>query len=206
MAATGVDGSALFDLRLHWAPLTLAAIEGPLAVGASGMAARPRATTPQSAPGAARARPGAQRVRRIPAPRHRAHRVHDRAATRARARRDQGARGGWVRRGRLVRAGLAARHPHPARPHPLSLKRSLGHSHSGRRASPTDNASFCVWRGRPRTDRLRSLRIQEPHLRGREVRRVRCQTHVRESWGKSAPETSGAWRVHGPLWKTKARF
>ena len=35
MAASGVDGSALFDLRLHWAPLTLAAIEGPLAVGAS---------------------------------------------------------------------------------------------------------------------------------------------------------------------------
>ena len=35
MAATGVDGDALFDLRLHWAPLTLAALEGPLAVGAS---------------------------------------------------------------------------------------------------------------------------------------------------------------------------
>jgi len=35
MAATGTDGDALFDLRLHWAPLTLAAIEGPLAVGAS---------------------------------------------------------------------------------------------------------------------------------------------------------------------------
>jgi hypothetical protein len=35
MAATGVEGDALFDLRVHWAPLTLAAIEGPLAVGAS---------------------------------------------------------------------------------------------------------------------------------------------------------------------------
>jgi surface polysaccharide O-acyltransferase-like enzyme len=35
MAITGVDGGALFELRLHWAPLTLAAIEGPLAVGAS---------------------------------------------------------------------------------------------------------------------------------------------------------------------------
>jgi hypothetical protein len=35
MAATGVDGGALFDLRWHWAPLTLAAIEGPLAVSAS---------------------------------------------------------------------------------------------------------------------------------------------------------------------------
>jgi hypothetical protein len=35
MAATGVDGGVLFDLRFHWAPLTLAAIEGPLAVGAS---------------------------------------------------------------------------------------------------------------------------------------------------------------------------
>jgi hypothetical protein len=35
MAATGVDGGVLFDLRLHWAPLTLAAIEGPLSVGAS---------------------------------------------------------------------------------------------------------------------------------------------------------------------------
>ena len=35
MAATGVDGDVLFDLRLHWAPLALAAIEGPLAVGAS---------------------------------------------------------------------------------------------------------------------------------------------------------------------------
>jgi Acyltransferase family len=35
MAATGVDGDVLFHLRFHWAPLTLAAIEGPLAVGAS---------------------------------------------------------------------------------------------------------------------------------------------------------------------------
>jgi hypothetical protein len=35
MAATSVDGDVLFDLRFHWAPLTLAAIEGPLAVGAS---------------------------------------------------------------------------------------------------------------------------------------------------------------------------
>ena len=35
MAATGVDGDVLFDPGLHWAPLTLAAIEGPLAVGAS---------------------------------------------------------------------------------------------------------------------------------------------------------------------------
>ena len=35
MAATGVDGDVLFDQRLHWAPLALAAIEGPLAVGAS---------------------------------------------------------------------------------------------------------------------------------------------------------------------------
>jgi hypothetical protein len=35
MAATGVDGSVLFDRRLHWAPLSLAAIEGPLAVGTS---------------------------------------------------------------------------------------------------------------------------------------------------------------------------
>jgi Acyltransferase family len=35
MAATGVDAGVLFDLRFHWAPLTLAAIEGPLAVGAS---------------------------------------------------------------------------------------------------------------------------------------------------------------------------
>jgi len=35
MAATGVEGDALFDFRVHWAPLTLAAIEGPLAVGAS---------------------------------------------------------------------------------------------------------------------------------------------------------------------------
>lgn len=35
MGATGVDGDVLFDLRLHWAPLTLAAIESPLAVAAS---------------------------------------------------------------------------------------------------------------------------------------------------------------------------
>jgi acyltransferase-like protein len=35
MAAAGVDGDVLFDHRMHWAPLTLAAIEGPLAVGAS---------------------------------------------------------------------------------------------------------------------------------------------------------------------------
>jgi hypothetical protein len=35
MAATSLDGDVLFDLRFHWAPLTLAAIEGPLAIGAS---------------------------------------------------------------------------------------------------------------------------------------------------------------------------
>jgi acyltransferase-like protein len=35
MAATGVDGDVLFERRVHWAPLGLAAIEGPLAVGAS---------------------------------------------------------------------------------------------------------------------------------------------------------------------------
>jgi hypothetical protein len=35
MAATGVDGSVLFDPGLHWAPLTVAALEGPLAVGTS---------------------------------------------------------------------------------------------------------------------------------------------------------------------------
>jgi hypothetical protein len=35
MAATGVDGGVLFDPGLHWAPLTMAAIEGPLAVGTS---------------------------------------------------------------------------------------------------------------------------------------------------------------------------
>jgi acyltransferase-like protein len=35
MAASGVDGDVLFDSGLHWAPLSLAAIEGPLAVGTS---------------------------------------------------------------------------------------------------------------------------------------------------------------------------
>ena len=35
MAATGVDGGILFDPGVHWAPLSMAAIEGPLAVGAS---------------------------------------------------------------------------------------------------------------------------------------------------------------------------
>jgi hypothetical protein len=35
MAAFGVDGGVLFDPGLHWAPLSLAAIEGPLAVGTS---------------------------------------------------------------------------------------------------------------------------------------------------------------------------
>jgi Acyltransferase family len=35
MAAVGVDGGVLFDPGLHWAPLSLAAIEGPLAVGTS---------------------------------------------------------------------------------------------------------------------------------------------------------------------------
>ncbi len=35
MAAVGVDGDVIFDPGLHWAPLSLAAIEGPLAVGAS---------------------------------------------------------------------------------------------------------------------------------------------------------------------------
>jgi hypothetical protein len=35
MAATGVDGEVLFDPGIHWAPLAMAAIEGPLAVGAS---------------------------------------------------------------------------------------------------------------------------------------------------------------------------
>jgi hypothetical protein len=35
MAVTGVDGGVLFDPGLHWAPLCLAVIEGPLAVGTS---------------------------------------------------------------------------------------------------------------------------------------------------------------------------
>ena len=35
MAAVGVDAGVLFDPGLHWAPLALAAIEGPLAVGTS---------------------------------------------------------------------------------------------------------------------------------------------------------------------------
>jgi hypothetical protein len=35
MAASGVDGDVLFDSGVHWPPLTLAAIEGPLAVGTS---------------------------------------------------------------------------------------------------------------------------------------------------------------------------
>lgn len=36
MAATGTDGEVLFDEPgLHWAPLVLAAIEGPIAIGAS---------------------------------------------------------------------------------------------------------------------------------------------------------------------------
>ena len=35
MAATGVDGDVLFDPGVHWAPLSMAVIEGPLAVGAS---------------------------------------------------------------------------------------------------------------------------------------------------------------------------
>jgi hypothetical protein len=35
LAATGSDGDVLFHDRLHWAPITLAVIEGPLAVGAS---------------------------------------------------------------------------------------------------------------------------------------------------------------------------
>jgi hypothetical protein len=34
MAATGTDGDVLFERGWHWAPLSLAAIEGPLAVGA----------------------------------------------------------------------------------------------------------------------------------------------------------------------------
>jgi fucose 4-O-acetylase-like acetyltransferase len=34
MAVTGTDGDVLFDRGWHWAPLSLAAIEGPLAVGA----------------------------------------------------------------------------------------------------------------------------------------------------------------------------
>jgi hypothetical protein len=35
LAATGTEGDVLFDERLHWATMSLAAIEGPLAVGAS---------------------------------------------------------------------------------------------------------------------------------------------------------------------------
>jgi hypothetical protein len=35
MAAVGVDGDVLFDPGIHWAPLALAALEGPLAVGTS---------------------------------------------------------------------------------------------------------------------------------------------------------------------------
>jgi hypothetical protein len=43
----------------------------------------------------------------------------DRATTIGRPRRDQGARRGRTRGGRLVRAGLGARHPDAARPGPL---------------------------------------------------------------------------------------
>jgi Acyltransferase family len=35
LGATGVDADVLFHHRLHWAPITLAVIEGPLAVGVS---------------------------------------------------------------------------------------------------------------------------------------------------------------------------
>jgi Acyltransferase family len=35
MAATGVDGGVIFDSGLHWPALSLAIVEGPLAVGAS---------------------------------------------------------------------------------------------------------------------------------------------------------------------------
>jgi hypothetical protein len=35
MAATGTDGDVLFERGWHWAPLSLGAIEGPLAIGAS---------------------------------------------------------------------------------------------------------------------------------------------------------------------------
>jgi hypothetical protein len=34
VAAAGLEPDVFFDLRLHWAPLTLAALEGPVAVGA----------------------------------------------------------------------------------------------------------------------------------------------------------------------------
>ena len=59
MAATGVDGGVLFDSGLHWPPLVMAAIEGPLAVGASvwllGVAQR-RLNRPQGPVGRAMAR------------------------------------------------------------------------------------------------------------------------------------------------------
>ena len=35
MAAVGVEGGVIFDSGLHWPPLSLAAVEGPLAVGTS---------------------------------------------------------------------------------------------------------------------------------------------------------------------------
>ncbi len=59
MAATGVSGDVLFKPGIHWAPLCLAAIEGPLAVGTSvwllGVAQR-RLNGPPGALGRAMAR------------------------------------------------------------------------------------------------------------------------------------------------------
>jgi hypothetical protein len=59
MAATGVSGDVLFDPGIHWAPLCLAAIEGPLAVGTSVWllgAAQRRLNRPPGALGRAMAR------------------------------------------------------------------------------------------------------------------------------------------------------
>jgi hypothetical protein len=59
LAATGVNADVLFHHRLHWAPIALAVIEGPLAVGTSVWLlaiAQRRLTGPPAAVGGALAR------------------------------------------------------------------------------------------------------------------------------------------------------
>jgi hypothetical protein len=93
MAATGTDGDVLFERRWHWAPLTLAAIEGPLAIGACLWLLGLEQHHLDRPPGPRHPPLGPQRLRRLPARGHRPDRPHDRAATRPGPGRAQGAAG-----------------------------------------------------------------------------------------------------------------
>ena len=119
VAAAGLEPDVFFDLRLHWAPLTLAALEGPVAVGAGvwllALAQRRLNRPPDRVGRASRKAPTPPTSRRAPCS------SGSRSRSGVQNCRPRSRRSPWpARRRRLVRTRLAPRHPHAARPHPLS--------------------------------------------------------------------------------------